>query len=204
VVRPAGRRLEAWHLREQYGVSERRTSRLLGVWRSTLRHKSSRPDDEWLKKTLRELAEQYPRYGYWRLYRKLRRQGLTINHKRVYRVYRAEGLAVRKRSRKKLVRTRVPASSPLLANVRWSMDFVSDALANGRKFRTLNIVDDCTREALAMESDFSLPALRVIRVLDAIAAERGYPLMIVVDNGPEARAARAELLRREFQWTVPG
>lgn len=92
---------------------------------------------------------------------------------------------MRKRSRKNLTRLRVPASTPLRANVRWSMDFVSDAIASGRKFRTLNVVDDCTREALAMEVDFSLPALRVIRVLDAICAGRGYPESIVIDNAPE-------------------
>lgn len=108
-----------------------------------------------------------------------------INHKRVYRLYREEGLMVRKRSRKKLKRARIPASSPLHPNVRWSMDFVSDAIATGRKFRTLNVVDDCSREALGMEVDFSLPALRVVRVLDRIAEERGYPGSIVLDNGPE-------------------
>lgn len=163
----------------------RRCSRLLGVWRSTLLYRSRRPDDTALRKQLRGLAEELPRYGYWRLYRKLRRTGLKINHKRVYRLYREEALTVRKRSRKNLTRLRVPASTPLRANVRWSMDFVSDAIASGRKFRTLNVVDDCTREALAMEVDFSLPALRVIRVLDAICAGRGYPESIVIDNAPE-------------------
>ena len=184
-MKPPGRRREASYLVEQYGASVRRCSRLLGIWRSTLRYRTRRLDDTALRKQLRTLAEELPRYGYWRLYRKLRRAGLKINHKRVYRLYREEGLSVRKRSRKKLPRLRVPASTPLRANVRWSMDFVSDAIATGRKFRTLNVVDDCTREALAMEVDFSLPAIRVIRVLDAIAAERGYPESIVIDNGPE-------------------
>lgn len=185
MVKPAARRREAAYLIERYGVSARRCSRLLGVWRSTLRYRSSRADDAPLRKQLRTLAEQLPRYGYWRLYRKLRRAGLKINHKRVYRLYREEGLMVRKRARKKLSRIPVPASTPLHPNVRWSMDFVSDAIAGGRKFRTLNVVDDCTREALAMEVDFSLPAARVIRALDEIAVERGYPQAIVTDNGPE-------------------
>ena len=184
-MKPAALRREASYLGEKYGVSVRRVSRLLQVWRSTLRYQSRRPDDMWLRRRLRELAEKLPRYGYWRLYRKLRRQGVVVNHKRVYRLYREEGLMVRKRARKKLKRLRVPASTPLFANVRWSMDFVSDAIATGRKFRTLNVVDDCTREALAMEVDFSLPALRVIRALDEIAGERGYPQSIVIDNGPE-------------------
>lgn len=185
MVKPAARRREASYLIERYDVSTRRCSRLLGVWRSTLRYESRRADDASLRKQLRELAEKLPRYGYWRLYRKLRRQGLVVNHKRIYRLYREEGLMVRKRSRKKLVRLRVPASTPLQPNVRWSMDFVSDAIAGGRKFRTLNVVDDCTREALAMEVDFSLPAARVVRALDRVAEERGYPSAIVVDNGPE-------------------
>ena len=184
-MRPAVRRLEASYLREKYGVSGRRDCRLLGLWRSTLSYRSRRADDAPLRGVLRELAAKSPRYGYWRLYRKLRRQGLVVNHKRVYRLYREEGLMVRKRARKKLKRARVPASSPLHPNVRWSMDFVSDAIATGRKFRTLNVVDDCSREALAMEVDFSLPALRVVRVLDRIGGERGYPSSIVVDNGPE-------------------
>jgi len=185
VVKPAARRREASYLVEKYGVSIRRCSRLLCVWRSTLRYESRRADDASLRKQLRELAANLPRYGYWRLYRKLRRQGLVVNHKRVYRLYREEGLMVRKRSRKKLVRVRVPATTPIRPNIRWSMDFVSDAIANGRKFRTLNVVDDCSREALAMEVDFSLPAARVIRVLDNIAQQRGYPGAIVIDNGPE-------------------
>lgn len=170
---------------KEYEVSARRCSRLLGLWRSTLLYRCRRADDSALRKQLRTLAEELPRYGYWRLYRKLRRSGLKINHKRVYRLYREEGLVVRKRSRKKLGRARVPASSPLRPNVRWSMDFVSDSIATGRTFRTLNVVDDCSREALAMEVDFSLPAVRVVRVLEQIAAERGYPESIVTDNGPE-------------------
>ena len=184
-MKPAARRREAAYLIGRYGVSARRCSRLLGVWRSTLCYQSRRADDSSLRSQLRELAEKLPRYGYWRLYRKLRRQGLVVNHKRIYRLYREEGLMVRKRSRKKLVRVRVPASTPIRPNVRWSMDFVSDAIAGGRKFRTLNVVDDCTREALAMEVDFSLPAARVVRALDRVAEERGYPSAIVVDNGPE-------------------
>lgn len=163
----------------------RRCSRLLGVWRSTLRYRPRRVDDTPLRRQLRKLAEELPRYGYWRLYRRLRRSGLKVNHKRVYRLYREEGLMVRKRTRKKLTRVRMPAATPLHANVRWSMDFVSDAIAGGRRFRTLNVVDDCTREALVMEVDFSLPALRVIRALDEVAGHRGYPKSIVVDNGPE-------------------
>jgi putative transposase len=109
-----------------------------------------------------------------------------VNHKRVYRVYRDEGLIVRKRPRKRLARARVVASVPSRPNERWSMDVVSDALGNGRKFRTFNVVDDCTREALVIELDTSLTASRIVRLLDDAARSRGaYPAAIVCDNGPE-------------------
>ncbi len=156
------------------------------VWRATQRYVGKRASHEPLRRRLRELAAAYPRYGYWRLYRKLRREGVKVNHKRVYRLYREEGLAVRKRPRKRLARARVPASVPMQPNERWSMDFVSDSLANGRKFRLFNVVDDCTREALVMEVETSISGQRVARWLDEEAAIRGaYPGTIVCDNGPE-------------------
>jgi putative transposase len=109
-----------------------------------------------------------------------------VNHKRVYRLYREEGLSVRKRPRKRLARVRVPASVPVVPNERWSMDFVSDALADGRRLRVFNVVDDCTREALVMEVDTSISGRRVARLLDQQAAIRAaYPRSIVCDNGPE-------------------
>jgi putative transposase len=111
---------------------------------------------------------------------------MIVNHKRVYRLYREEGLAVRKRPRKRLARARVAALVPTAPNERWSMDFVSDSLANGRKFRVFNVVDDCTREALVMEADTSITGERVVRLLEEAAAKRGaYPSAIVCDNGPE-------------------
>lgn len=116
----------------------------------------------------------------------LRREGFSVNHKRVYRLYRAEGLAVRKRKRKRINATlRQPHPLPSRPNERWSMDFVSDGLADGRRFRVLNIVDDYSRECLACEPDFSLPGARVARVLDTILELRGKPKSIVIDNGPE-------------------
>lgn len=167
-------------------MSERRSCRLVRVCRATQRYRRRRGGDDRLRARLRELATAYPRYGYWRLYRKLRREGLLINHKRVYRVYRDEGLIVRKRPRKRLARTRVAASVPGRPNERWSMDFVSDSIGDGRKFRTFNVVDDCTREALVIEVDTSLTAQRIVRLLDQAATARGtYPAAIVCDNGPE-------------------
>lgn len=167
-------------------MSERRSCRLIRVWRATQRYKAKRPDQRPLREQLRELAAQYPRYGYWRLYRKLRRQGVVVNHKRIYRLYREEGLTVRKRPRKRLARTRVPAALPSAPNERYSMDFVSDSLADGRRLRVLNVVDDFTREALIMEVDTSISGLRVARLLEELGMDRGaYPRAIVCDNGPE-------------------
>ena len=167
-------------------MSERRSCRLVRVCRATQRYMHKRSDDDRLRARLRELATAFPRYGYWRLYRKLRREGVMVNHKRVYRLYRDEGLIVRKRPRKRLARARVMMSVPIGPNERWSMDFVSDSLGDGRKFRTFNVVDDCTREALVIEVDTSLTGHRIVRLLEEAATFRGaYPRAIVCDNGPE-------------------
>jgi putative transposase len=126
------------------------------------------------------------RFGYRRLHILLEREGLVVNHKRVHRIYRAAGLQVRRRRRKRLTRAdRVPLAAPSQRLERWSMDFTMDTLADGRGFRTLNIVDDFTRECVAIEVDRSLPGLRVARVLDRLHATLGLPQSIVVDNGPE-------------------
>src|SRR3954464_586581 len=126
------------------------------------------------------------RFGYRRLHVLVSREGLIVNHKRLYRVYRAAGLQVRRRRRKRLTRgERVPLPAPAQRRERWSMDFTLDTLADGRAFRTLNIVDDYTRECVAIEVDRSLPGLRVARVLDRLHATVGLPQTIVVDNGPE-------------------
>jgi putative transposase len=126
------------------------------------------------------------RFGYRRLHILLEREGLVVNHKRVHRIYRAAGLQVRRRRRKRLTRAeRIPLPVPAQRMERWSMDFTVDTLADGRGFRTLNIVDDFTRECVAIEVDRSLPGLRVTRVLDRLQATVGLPRAIVVDNGPE-------------------
>ena len=139
-----------------------------------------------LRQRLCTLAAERRRFGYRRLWVLLRREGFEVNHKRVYRLYREEGLTVRRRKRKRVTSiARVPRPTPARPNQRWSMDFVSDALANGRRIRVLTVIDDFTRESLATEVDSSLPGLRVTRVLDRLAAERGLPELITVDNGPE-------------------
>lgn len=169
-----------------FGMSERRACRALGVHRSTMRYRSRRPDDARLRARLRELAAVRRRFGYRRLGVLLRREGHEVNHKRLFRVYREEGLAVRRRRRKRLAVERAPRPAPPRAPTeRWSMDFMRDTLADGRVFRLLNIVDDFSRECMAIEVDTSLPSLRVARVLDRLALTVGLPREIVVDNGPE-------------------
>jgi putative transposase len=186
VVTPAARRQAAQLAGEAYGLSERRASRLVGVARSTVRYRARRIDPEALCTRLRALAAERPRAGYRTLWRCVRREGFAVNHKRVHRLYRREGLALRRRDRKKRTReAREPIAAPTRLNQRWSMDFMRDTLASGRAFRTFNVVDDLSRESRAIEIDHSLPGLRVVRTLDAIAAVHGYPDEIVCDNGPE-------------------
>lgn len=166
-------------------ISERRTCRYTGFPRSSQRYRTRRPSRVELRARLQTLAILRPRWGYRRLYRLLRREGIVVNRKLVQRVYREEGLHVRRRKRKRVAVARVPLPTPSGPNERWSMDFVSDALGEGRKFRALTIIDDCTRESPAIEVDFSLPGARVVRVLDRLALTRGLPTAIVLDNGPE-------------------
>jgi putative transposase len=146
----------------------------------------SRRQDEPLRAALRAVAMARPRFGYRRLHVLLRRDGWACNHKRVYRLYRAECLAVRRRRRRKLAAgCRVVLPVPTRPHARWSMDFMGDTLARGRTFRTLNIVDDGSRECLAIEVDHGLSGQRVARVLSHLATTRPLPQQIVVDNGPE-------------------
>lgn len=139
-----------------------------------------------IRERLKELSEKRRRWGYRRLHWLLRREGFAINHKRTERLYREEGLSLRRKRRKKrTVGMRAPLPAAERPNQRWSMDFVSESLCAGRRFRTLNVVDDHTRECLAIEIDTSLGGERVCRVLDAIILERGVPETITMDNGPE-------------------
>ena len=151
-----------------------------------VRYRTRRPDDLHLRQQLNELAMKYPRYGYRQLGDRLRRQGDRYNEKKVYRVYREEGLQVRRR-KKKRARSgpRRPLSVPSTLNERWSMDFVSDYLQDGRRLRVLNLLDDFSSESAGIEVGMSIPGERVARFLDMVALERGYPQIIVVDNGPE-------------------
>ena len=159
---------------------------LVGISRSLYGYRSRRPDSAPLRARIEEIAAVKRRYGYRRVYLRLRREGWEVNRKRVYRLYRDAGLAVRRRKRKRIgVVARKPLPKPICANVSWSMDFVADGLIGGRRMRCLTIVDDCTRECLAIEVDTSITGLRVQAVLERLADTRGLPLSITVDNGPE-------------------
>jgi putative transposase len=157
------------------------------VARSSQRYRTQRRPDTALRARLTELAGRKPRWGYRQLTRVLRREpGPPLNYKRVQRLYQEEGLQVRRRRRKHRAKVpRTPLAVPTRANERWSMDFVRDTLGDGRAFRAFTLVDDCTREALAIEVDFSLPGTRVAAVLEGLVPTRGVPQAIVCDNGPE-------------------
>jgi putative transposase len=170
----------------QYAISERRACRLAGISRSSRRYQPAADRDDALRERLRELARERQRFGHLRLTVLLRRENWVVNHKKVYRICREEQLLVPRRRRKR-IRQITHAERPALerANQSWAMDFMQDGLADGRTLRILTIIDRYTREALALEVDTSIPGLRVRRVLDQLAAERGCPEEIRVDNGPE-------------------
>jgi putative transposase len=177
VVTPAARREAVAYLQEAYAVSERRACRATGTDRSSVRYRSLKPDD---------LSRERRRFGYRRLHILLQREGIVINHKKLRRLYREEGLQVRRRGgRKRALGTRSPMILPDGPNQRWSLDFVSDAFADGRRFRVLCVVDDFTRECLALVADTSISGARVARELDVIIGRRRKPQAVVSDNGTE-------------------
>lgn len=172
------------HIREKFAFTERRACRLLLVPVSSYRYKP-RQNDNSLRDRLIALVREKPRFSYRRLHVLLGREGAHVNHKRVHRVYREAGLALRRKKRKHCVRVGTPLGVYTAANQEWALDFVHDAVASGRSIRVLNVIDAYTRESLAMEVDTSFAGLRVTRVLGQIIAERGLPLAIRCDNGPE-------------------
>jgi transposase InsO family protein len=167
-------------------MSERRACSTLGVDRKMVRYRPRRAADEALRSRMRELAAERRRFGYRRLHVLLRREGLVQNRKRTQRLYREEGLTVRRRrGRKRATGSRAPLLLPALPNARWSIDFVHDQLACGRRFRLLNVIDDVTKECLLALADTSISGKRVARELTALLARRGRPTMIVSDHGTE-------------------
>ena len=163
-------------MRAVFDLSERRACAILGLDRTSVRYSHLRPDDAVTRERLRAIAAERRRFGYRRLGIMLAREGIVMNHKKLLRLYREEELRVRRRGgRKRAVGTRAPMAAPQAANQRWSLDFVSDALMCGRRFRILAVVDDFSRECLALIADTSISGARVARELDAIIAARGKP-----------------------------
>jgi putative transposase len=193
---------------ERHGLSQRQACRLVGLDRSTLRYRCKRPDDSALRQRLRELAAERRRFGYRRLGWMLAREGHTMNHKKLYRLYHEEKLTVRRRGRRKrALGTRAPMILPTAINERWSLDFVSDALSDGRRFRILCIVDDFSRECLATVVDTSLGGVRVVRELERLATERAVPQVVVSDNGTELTSGavlRWASGRLDWHYIQPG
>jgi putative transposase len=209
MVTPAARREAVAHLRVAFEVSERRACSTLGADRTSIRYRSTRPDDASIRARLRELAAVRRRFGYRRLHILLKREGVILNHKKLRRLYREERLQMRRRGgRKRALGTRAPMTLPQGANQRWSLDFLSDAFADGRRFRILAVIDDFTRECLALVPDTSLPGLRVVRELDALIAARGRPALCVSDNGTELTGMAilrwSQETRVEWHYIAPG
>ena len=209
MVTPAVKREAVAHLQVVLGVSERRACSMIGCVRMTVRYRTQRPDDGALRERLRALAQERRRFGYRRLHVLLRREGHVVNHKRLFRVYREERLMVRKRGgRKRAIGMRAPLAVPHGLNQRWSLDFLSDQMTSGQRFRILAVVDDGTRECLGLVPDTSLSGVRVARELDRIIAVRGKPAAIVSDNGTEltsnAILAWADERRVGWHYIAPG
>ena len=180
---------------QEKNYSQRRACRLIGMDPKTYRYRSRRSDDLEVRARLKALAGERRRFGYRRLHILLRREGIELNHKKLFRLYREERLTVRRRGgRKRALGTRAPMALPQGPNQRWSLDFVADTLDSGRRFRVLVIVDDFTRECLALVVDTSLSGIRVARELDMLVTRRQRPLMIVSDNGTELTS------RATLQW----
>jgi putative transposase len=174
------------HVIEHHGLSERRATRLLSVDRSAVRYQNKRRSDDAERALLKELAAERRRFGYRRLREMARRRGVVMNLKKVYRLYKEEGLTVRRRGgRKRAIGTRAPLEKAARPNAIWVLDFVSDTLESGRRFRVFNVEDQFTRRGLGVEIDTSLPGRRIVRVLDRLVATWGKPAMIVSDNGTE-------------------
>lgn len=209
MVGPAVKREAVAHLQATMGLSERRACTIVAADRTTIRYRSRRHPELELREKLRDLASRRRRFGYRRLFVLLREEGEASGINRIYRIYREEGLTVRKRrARRRAVGTRVPILIEAKANARWSLDFVHDQFACGRRFRVLNIVDDVTRECLAAVADTSISGRRVARELTDLIAKRGKPGMIVSDHGTEftsnAILAWAKDAGVEWHYIEPG
>jgi putative transposase len=186
MVSPAQRRELVDFLVKSMELSERLSCELAGLSRSVRRYQGRRDADLALRFELKKLASERPRFGYRRLGCLMRRRGIVVNHKRLWRIYREEGLVVRRKRRKRVAAAAREARPTLTgANQRWSMDFMSDSLKDGRTLRVFNVVDDWSRLCPTIEVDLSLSAHRVVRALERAGETYGFPKSIVMDNGPE-------------------
>jgi transposase InsO family protein len=202
MVGPVVKREGVAHLQAVMGLSERRACNIVNADRTMIRYRSCRPPDTELRRQLRDLANERRRFGYRRLFVLLRQSGEASGINRIYRLYREEGLTVRKRrARRRAVGTRAPIVVEARPNARWSLDFVHDQLACGRRFRILNIVDDVTRECLAAIPDTSISGRRVARELTSLVHRRGKPGMIVSDHGTEFTSNAMLAWSQEHQVT---
>ena len=182
------------------GLSERRACRIVNLNRCTYRYQASKMDDQEIVQELQQLSEKQPRWGCRKMTDYLRNQGHRWNHKRIRRIYRGLALNLHRKPKKRLVaRTALTLEVPVQPDLTWSLDFMSDSLSSGRAIRTLNIIDDYNREALWIEVDTSLPAERVVRVLENLLLWRAAPKQIRMDNGPEFISKRLEAWAKEKQ-----
>jgi putative transposase len=188
---------------QEHGVSRRQACKTVSLPRSTQQYKHKCKADEAVIDQLQQLVEKHPAIGFWQSYYRIRRKGLKWNHKKVYRVYTDMKLNIRRRFRKRLPqRVKQSLYQPAGLNEVWSVDFMSDTLWDGRRFRLLNIIDDYNREVLHIESDLSLPTVRLIRVLEYLREFRGLPQIIRVDNGPEFISHKLDTWCRENKITL--
>jgi putative transposase len=190
VVTPRAKREAVAHLQKTHEVSERRACTLLGVVRGMVRYRPRRPPDTHIRERMRAHAAARPRFGLTRIAVFLRRDGIMHNIKKLHRIYKEERLQVpMRKGRKRALRLRQPLPVPDSINQVWSLDFVSDSLSNGRRYRVLAVMDQCNREYLNTVAETSIPGLRVVRELEALVRKRGRPKAIISDNGPELTSA---------------
>lgn len=187
----------------EHSVSIRQACKAAGISRSSFQYKRVPANDDEVIEVLTVLTEKHVSIGFWQSYYRIRKMNYFWNHKRVYRIYTKLGLNIRRRAKKRLpARVKQALFQPEKANQVWSVDFMSDSLWNGQKFRLLNIIDDYNREILSIEADTSLPALRVIRALKRLKESRGLPEMIRVDNGPEFISSKLDTWCKENKVTL--
>ena len=192
------RRELATYVMDERGLSERQACRTMNLHRCTYRYQARRPDDQEIIQELQQLVESQPFWGCRKMTDYLRNHGHHWNHKRIRRVYRDLSLNLHRKPKKRLpARTALALGVPGQSDQTWSLDFMSDSLSNGRALRTLNILDDYNREALGIEIDTSLPAERVVRVLEELLLGRATPTQIRMDNGPELISHRLESWAKE-------